>query len=271
MIGAIAGDIIGSVYEYAFYKGKIFNPKPYQNFELFQEKSRFTDDTTMSIAVAEAILTNTSYKARLHEYGNAYWGVGYGGRFKGWLQTALEEAKPYDSFGNGSGMRVSAVGWAYNSIEDVLEAAKETALPTHNHPEGIKGAQAIALAVYLARIGESKKTIKNEIQKRMGYDLERTTAAIRPNYHFDVTCQGSIPESILCFLESKDLEDAIRLAISLGGDTDTMAAMSGAIAQAFYKEVPQEIYDGVKARLDESLWQVLVRFEKQFQITYTFI
>lgn len=271
MIGIIAGDIIGSVYEYPFYKGIWKEEKPYRDFELFQAKSRFTDDTTMSLAIADALLQDKSYASCLHHYGNEYWGVGYGGNFKKWLKTPIDKITPYDSFGNGSAMRVGAVAWAFDSEEKVLEEAKQTALPTHNHLEGIKGAQATALAIYMARKGQPKELIKARIQEEFGYDLERKVSEIRPNYTFDVTCQGSVSESILCFLEAKSVEDTIRLAISLGGDTDTMAAISGGIALAYYQELPKVIYENVEKYLDEHLWQVLRSFETKYQVNYSLI
>jgi ADP-ribosylglycohydrolase len=271
MIGIIAGDIIGSVYEYPFYKGTWKGEKPYQDFELFQPKSRFTDDTTMSLAIADALLKEKSYESSLHSYGNQYWGVGYGGNFKKWLKTPLEKIDPYDSFGNGSAMRVGAVAWAFDSEQKVLEEAKKTALPTHNHLEGIKGSQATALAIFMARKGQSKELIKARIQEVVGYNLERKVSEIRPNYTFDVTCQGSVPESVLCFLESKSVEDAIRLAVSLGGDTDTMAAIAGGIALAYYQELPKYIYENVEKYLDEHLWNVLKTFEEKYQVNYNLI
>ena len=271
MIGIIAGDLLGSVYEYPFYKGTWKKEKPYQDFELFQPKSRFTDDTTMSLAIAEALLQEKSYESCLHQYGNEYWGVGYGGNFKKWLKTSVDEIAPYDSFGNGSAMRVGAVAWAFDSEEKVLEEAKKTALPTHNHLEGIKGAEATALATYMARKGQSKELIKTRIQEKFGYDLERKTSDIRPNYNFDVTCQGSVPESILCFLEANSVEDTIRLAISLGGDTDTMAAIGGGIALAYYQELPKTIYENVEQYHDDHLWNVLNTFEKKYQVNYNLI
>jgi ADP-ribosylglycohydrolase len=271
MIGIVAGDIIGSVYEYPFYKGTWTEEKPYQDFDLFQAKSRFTDDTTMSLAIADALLQNKSYETCLHHYGNQYWGVGYGGNFKKWLKTPIEEIRPYNSFGNGSAMRVGAIAWAFDSEEKILEEAKKTALPTHNHPEGIKGAEAIALAIYLARTGKSKIFIKTQIQEKIGYNLERNISDIRPNYTFDVTCQGSVPESILCFLESQSVEDAIRLAVSLGGDTDTMAAIAGGIALAHYQELPKIIYEKAEKHLDKHLWTVLRTFETKYQVAYKLI
>lgn len=271
MIGIIAGDIIGSVYGYPFYKGTWKKEKPYQDFELFQAKSRFTDDTTMSLAIADALLHHKSYENCLHHYGNQYWGVGYGGNFKKWLKTPIDKIAPYNSFGNGSAMRVGAVSWAFNSEEKVLEEAQKTALPTHNHPEGIKGAQATALAVFMARKGKPKELIKARIQDAIGYNLERNILDIRPNYTFDVTCQGSVPESILCFLESNSVEDAIRLAVSLGGDTDTMAAIAGGIALAYYQELPKQIYENVEKYLDAHLWTILRTFEKTYQVQYQLI
>lgn len=271
MIGIVAGDIIGSIYEYPFYKQTWKEEKPYQNFDLFQTKSRFTDDTTMSLAIADALLQNKSYESCLHHYGNQYWGVGYGGNFKKWLKTPIDEIAPYNSFGNGSAMRVGAVAWAFNSEKSILQEAKKTALPTHNHIEGIKGAQAIALAIFMARKGRSKEWIKAQVQTKMGYDLERTISEIRPNYGFDVTCQGSVPESILCFLESNSVEDAIRLAVSMGGDTDTMAAIAGGIALAHYQELPKSIYKNVEKYLDVHLWTVLRTFETRYQVTYKLI
>ncbi|BDS10156.1 ADP-ribosylglycohydrolase family protein [Aureispira anguillae] len=271
MIGLIAGDIIGSIYEYPFYKGQWDKPKPYQDFKLFQKGCRFTDDTTMSLAIAAALLEEQSYEQTLYKYGNEYWGVGYGGNFKKWLKTPFENIKAYHSFGNGSAMRVNAIGWAFDTEKEVLAEAKKTALPTHNHPEGIKGAEAVALAVFMARMGCSKEEIKHNIQQKVGYELERKPIDIRPSYTFDVTCQGSVPESIICFLASKNLEDAIRLAISLGGDTDTMAAIAGGIAAAYYQAVPKVIYEGVQAHLDKKLWAIVQAFEKHYHINYQLI
>lgn len=271
MIGIIAGDIIGSVYEYPFYKGTWTKEKPYKNFELFQPKSRFTDDTTMSLAIADALLKGQNYGRCLHDYGNRYWGVGYGGNFKKWLQTPFEKCAPYGSFGNGSAMRVGAIGWAFDTEQKVLEEAQKTALPTHNHSEGIKGAQAVALAIFLARNGASKEVIKQRIQEKMMYNLKQDIETIRTSYTFDVTCQGSVPQSICCFLASDNVEDAIRLAISLGGDTDTMAAISGGIALAYYQAIPIYIYDNTKKYLDEHLWHVLQTFEDKYNINYNLI
>jgi ADP-ribosylglycohydrolase len=213
MIGAIAGDIIGSVHE--------FHPIKTKTFSLFGNGNTFTDDTVLTVAVADAILTGWDYGVVIAEYAERYPKAGYGGSFRQWVRSW--DRKPYGSFGNGSAMRVSPVGWAFDNVRDVLREARRSAEVTHNHPEGIKGAQATALAVFLARTGTSKAKIKAEIQKRFGYDLNRTLDQIRPDYEFDVTCQGSAPEAIIAFLESDSYEDAVRNAVSLGGDADTQA------------------------------------------------
>ncbi|MCP4749443.1 MAG: ADP-ribosylglycohydrolase family protein [Proteobacteria bacterium] len=254
MIGAIAGDIIGSVYERYSIKTK--------DFPLFGPGCRFTDDSVLSVAVAHAILHDRDYGAAVKEIGRRYPNAGYGGTFFGWLFS--DETRPYNSWGNGSAMRVSPVGFAFDSLEEVLTEARRSAEITHDHPEGIKGAQATALAIFLARRGNSKADIKAEIQNRFDYDLERTLAEIRPGYYFDVSCQGSVPESIIAFLESESLEDAIRNAVSLGGDSDTMACIAGGIAEAFYGGVPKEIVEPVKSILAEDLWTVVEQFHEKF-------
>jgi len=250
MIGAIAGDIIGSVYE--------ANPIKSTSFPLFSPNSRFTDDTVLTIAVAFSILNDFDYASSIKNFGLKYPYAGYGGSFYRWLHSA--ESKPYNSWGNGSAMRVSPVGFAFNSIEDVLTEAKKSAEVTHNHPEGIKGAQATALAIFLAREGKSKAEICREISERFTYDLNRTIDEIRPDYHFDVSCQGSVPEAIIAFLESRDYEDAVRKGISLGGDSDTIACIAGGIAQAFYKEIPSEIISKARKMLPEEILTIIDEF-----------
>jgi ADP-ribosylglycohydrolase len=261
MIAAIAGDIIGSVHERANLKRL--------NFELFEKNSRFTDDTVMSLAVADAILEQKPYGPNLHEFGRKYMDRGYGGRFRKWLESGKPE--PYGSDGNGSAMRVSAFGWAFNDMSTVSQEAQATAQPSHNHPEGIKGAQAIAASVFMARKGKSKKEIKAYVESNFGYDLHRHIKDIRPNYKFDVTCQGSVPEAIIAFLDSDNVEHAIRLGVSLGGDADTLGCMAGSIAQAYYKEIPKEIVEKVQTILTPELLDVLQRFEKQFKVNYKVI
>jgi ADP-ribosylglycohydrolase len=254
MIGAIAGDIIGSVYE--------FNNKKTEDFPLFSPRSAFTDDTVLTIAVADSILTGKPYTAAFKEWGRLYPRAGYGGMFRGWLLS--DHSEPYNSFGNGSAMRASPVGFALDSLDRVLEEAKKSAEATHNHPEGIKGAQAVAAAIFLARTGKGKDDIKACIEFTFGYDLGRTLAEIRPNYGFDETCQGSVPEAIISFLESSNYEDAVRKAISIGGDSDTIACITGGIAEAFYKVVPADIVKRARALLDARLLNVLDAFIAKF-------
>lgn len=256
MLGAIAGDIIGSVFEHSR------PPIKTTDFPLFSHKSDFTDDSVLTFAVANAILNRGDYGSFLQKYARKYPGRGYGGRFNQWIYTT--PARPYMSYGNGSAMRVSPVGFAFDSIERVLEEAEKSALPTHNHPEGIKGAQATALAIFLARKQAGKKEIKSQIETRFGYDLSRALDEIRPEYKFDVTCQGSVPEAIIAFLESENFEDAIRKSISLGGDTDTQACITGGIAQAFYGAVPPKIEETVRGLLPSSLLDVLDDFSAYF-------
>ena len=246
MIGAITGDIIGSVYERYQIKTT--------DFPLFQDHCHFTDDSVLTIAIARAIVEGTSYLDVVREVGRRYPNAGYGGTFIHWLFS--QSSEPYNSWGNGSAMRVSPVGFAFDSVERVLDEAAKTAEITHNHPEGIKGAQAVALAVFLARTGQAKSQIREQIQSKFEYDLGRTVDQIRPGYRFDVSCQGSVPESIIAFLDSTGFEDAVRKAVSLGGDSDTMACMAGAIAEAFYGGVPRDIAEKVRAILTDDLWTI---------------
>ena len=267
MLGAIAGDIIGSVYEWNNIKT--------EEFELFDQNSRFTDDTVMTIAIANAVLNIESkgggfensrdmYAARLKEYGRAYPNAGYGGMFGKWLMSEIFE--PYGSYGNGSAMRVSPIGFAFDDIETVLREAEKSADVTHNHIEGIKGAQAVAAAIFLARQNKSKSEIKEFIKERFGYDLDRKLDDIRQWYRFDVSCQGSVPEAIIAFLESHDYESAVRKAVSIGGDSDTIACITGGIAHAFYGEVPQDIAEKVLSVLDKRLSEVWDRFKSKYRL-----
>ncbi len=254
MLGAIAGDVIGSVYEHQPLKSK--------EFPLFSPNSRFTDDTVLTLATAFAILSGTDYGQAYKRFARMYPWAGYGGTFFQWMQS--ENSEPYNSWGNGSAMRVSPVGFAFDSIEAVLDQARKSAEVTHNHPEGIKGAQATALAVFLARKGNNKKIIHLEITQRFGYDLNRSLDRIRPNYSFDVSCQGTVPEALICFFESADYEDAVRNAVALGGDSDTLACIAGGVAQAFYREIPPSIEFGTKSRLPDKFLDVLAQFESRF-------
>ncbi|MDR5897617.1 ADP-ribosylglycohydrolase family protein [Halomonas vilamensis] len=255
MIGAIAGDMVGSVYEH--------QPIKIKDFPLFSPRSCFTDDSVLTVAVASAILNKTPYAETVRQIGCQYPNAGYGGSFIQWL--AGPSAGPYHSWGNGAAMRVSPVGFAFTTETDVLAQAQATAEITHNHPEGIKGAQATALAVFLARTGADKRTIREAIVERFDYDLARTLEEIRPSYRFDVSCQGSVPEAIIAFLEADSYEDAVRNAVSLGGDSDTQACIAGGIAEAFYGGVPDDIRTEVEQRLTPDLWAVTDTFCQQYR------
>ena len=254
LLGGIAGDIIGSIYE--------FNPVRFKDFELFKSNSTYTDDTVMTIANAEWLLSKGVLMDIMRKYGHKYPGAGYGGMFYDWLKSRCP--KPYNSFGNGSAMRVSPVGWAFETLEETLEAAKQSAEITHNHPEGIKGAQATAACIFMARTGKSKQEIKEYVETKFGYDLSRTCNEIRPTYQFNESCQDTVPESIIAFLESTDFESAIRLTVSLGGDADTMGAITGAIAEAYYNVIPEHIKNEVLKRLPEEFIIVLESFYNRF-------
>ncbi len=258
MIGAIIGDIVGSVYEFNNHRSK--------EFPLFCANSNFTDDSVLTFATAKVLLDGGDYTATYQQFARAYPHRGYGGRFSRWIK--LEDPKPYNSFGNGSAMRVAPVGFAFADLETTLAEAKRSAEVTHNHPEGIKGAQAVALAIWMARQGESKTAIRQTIEQKFCYDLGRDCDFIRKVNRFDETCQGSVPEAITCFLESTDFEDCIRLAISIGGDSDTIACIAAGIAQAFYKSIPEWIVMGARARLNPDLLKILDRFEDRFLLNF---
>jgi len=254
MLGAIIGDIVGSVYE--------FNNIKTTEFELFTEKSHFTDDTVMTIAVAAGLWrgydnvleTKKALIDSMRYYGRRFAYAGYGGRFAKWLIS--QDPVPYDSYGNGAAMRVSSVAWIYNNLEEIEKYAEVTASVTHNHPEGIKGAKSVAAAIFLARTGKTLDDIKSYITTQYGYDLSRTLDEIRPNYKFYESCQESVPEAITAFLESNSFEDSLRKAVSLGGDSDTIAAITGSIAEAFYGGIPEWIVKEALNRLDEPLYDI---------------
>ena len=261
MLGAIIGDIVGSPYEFNHNNIKT------TDFPLFNLKSKFTDDTVMTVAVCEGLIDSfgkidedvkKSIIYSMKKYGIMYPDSGYGNNFKEWLIN--EEAKPYKSYGNGSAMRVSSVSWLFNSLDEVLHYAKLTAEVTHNHPEGIKGAKATAGAIFLSRIGKTKAEIKKFIEENFGYDLNRTLDEIRPNYRHVETCQETVPEAIIAFLESNSFEDAIRKAVSLGGDSDTLTAITGSVAEAFYGDIPIEIIKETKSLLDVTLNEAYNKF-----------
>lgn len=249
MIGAIIGDIVGSIYEWNNIKTK--------EFQLFSPECTFTDDTVMTLAIAEGLMNGGStedFIGAMKKFGHMYPNAGYGMRFGSWLFS--EDIHPYNSWGNGSAMRVSPVAWAFDTLLEVEKYAEISAAVTHNHPEGIKGAQATATAIFLARKGKTKDEIKTYIESKYGYDLSRTLNEIRPNYHFNESCQETVPEAIIAFLESTDFEDAIRNAISLGGDSDTLTAITGSIAEAAYG-IPEEIKENALSILDEYLRKLL--------------
>lgn len=254
LLGAIAGDVIGSVYEYSEQKSL--------DFPLLSQSSRVTDDSILTLAVADAILNGRSYMEYIHRYAQNYPDHDFGGSFRVWMMS--KNPQPYNSFGNGSAMRVSPIGWAFKTVEEVLQEAEASAAVTHNHPEGIKGAQSVALAIFRARHGSTKENICEEVTERFGYNLLRSVDEIRPTYHFDETCQKTVPPAIIAFLESRDFEDAIRKAVSLGGDADTLAAITGSIAEAFYGGVPKEIMLGIRKKIPAELWNVVERFSLKY-------
>ncbi|NUQ82517.1 MAG: ADP-ribosylglycohydrolase family protein [Bacteroidetes bacterium] len=256
MLGAIAGDVIGSVFEWDNCRST--------SFPLFVTESDFTDDTVLTVAVADWLVHGGDLSRLLHGYARAYPGRGYGGRFKKWIQS--EKPQPYNSFGNGSAMRVSPVGFAATTLVSAMELARESAQVTHNHPEGIKGAQAVTSAIFLARHGAAKTEIREHIISVFEYDLGFTPGSIRDYYQFDETCQGSVPQAIVAFLESSDFESAIRLAISIGGDSDTIACITGGIAAAFYNHIPDSIYHEVTERLPDEFLSVLAAFDQKFPL-----
>lgn len=260
MYGAILGDIIGSPYEFDM-GGKT------KDFPLFSEDCTYTDDTVMTLAVAEAFTDapndENAIRQRLiqamQKWGHLYPAAGYGVRFCGWLQS--NNPQPYNSYGNGSAMRISSVAWLYNDLETVRRMARISAEVTHNHPEGIKGANATASAIFLARTGHTKAEIKTYIASQFGYDLSRTCDEIRPNYHHVESCQETVPEAITAFLEGETFEDVIRTAVSLGGDSDTLTCIAGSIAEGFYG-VPEELKQECRNRLPQELRAILARFDE---------
>ena len=266
MLGAITGDIIGSPYEFTVNNIKT------TDFPLFSGKSHFTDDTVMTVAVAEGIRRGYKHPEKtreeiidsMHEWGQKFLRAGYGQKFFWWILRKNRE--PYGSYGNGAAMRVSPVAWAYQSLDEVERYAEISAAVTHNHPEGIKGAQAVASAIFKARTLCSKQEIRNYIQTRYGYNLERNLEEIRRNYVHDESSQKSVPEAITAFLLSDNFEDAIRKAVSLGGDSDTIAAITGSIAEAFYQGIPAEILKEVYYRLDIRLESAITEWKEWLSV-----
>ena len=256
MLGAIVGDFVGSVHEFAATKRK--------DFSLLHPRCTITDDSLLTIAVAEWLLHGVDLVERFHALVAAHPDAGWGLGFQEW--ALARRRAPYHSFGNGAAMRVSPIGWAFDSLEETLAAAAQSAAVTHNHPEGIKGAQATAAAVYLARTARDKAVIRREIADRFHYDLERTVTGIRPTYRFNETCQATVPEAIVAFLDGADFEDTIRNAVSLGGDADTLACIAGGIAHAYYGGVPQELGEAALRSLPDPLGHVWEAFRQRYAV-----
>jgi ADP-ribosylglycohydrolase len=253
MIGAIAGDVIGSVHEATATKTK--------RFPLFTPESCFTDDTVLTVAVAEVLLSGRDYAPTFHRYFRRYPDVGYGKQFKFWCE--LRKTEPYQSWGNGSAMRVAPIGHFYDRLDEVLAEAERSAAITHDHPEGIRGAKATAAAVFLARQRPEKQVIADYIEKEFGYKLDTPLKAVRRTFLFDVSCEGTVPWAIRAFLEADDYEEAVRNAISLGGDADTLACIAGAIAAPYFG-IPSDIREETLGRLDDRLREVVARFEERY-------
>ena len=247
--GSIIGDVIGSVFE--------FNPTKDYNFEMFNNNAHFTDDSVLTISVANTILEQSNYEDNLIKYYNTYPEKMYGPKFLDWIRTGIKQ----ESYGNGAPMRISAIGNHFNQSDLVLSESRKAVEMTHSHPEGIKGAQSIALAIFMAKRGYSKKDIKEQIQRHFSYDLNFSIEDIREHYSFNPTSQGSVPQSLMCFIESEDFESAIRLAISLGGDSDTLACMTGGIASVYYKEIPKKIITFCKERIPDEFIQIINMFD----------
>jgi ADP-ribosyl-[dinitrogen reductase] hydrolase len=258
MLGSIIGDFVGSCYE--------FSAPKHIDFELLPERAEITDDSILTIATAEVLLGYGDYAAMYRQFGQLYPDPmgGYGARFSEWVWD--HDMGPYHSWGNGSAMRVVPVGLAMSTVGDVLLEARRSAEVTHDHPEGIKGAQATALAVYMARVGHSKDEIRMAMAERFNYDMQRSVETIRPNYRFNESCQQTVPEAIIAFLDSTDYEHAIRLAISLGGDADTIACITGGVAEAFYKTIPEHLVRHVMDRIPSGLLTTVKEFRSKFPL-----
>jgi len=253
MLGAICGDIIGSVFEHNNYKAK--------DFELFSAHSIFTDDTVLTAAIADSLINNSPYASNVRKYYRLYPNAGYGRTFSSWARSNAQEG--YGSFGNGSAMRVSPIGWAFETLEEVLLEAEASAMITHSHPEGIKGAKVVAGAIFMARNGSHKSEIWQFVET-FNYDLSFTLDDIRETYQFDVSCQGSVPQALAAFFESTGFEDAVRNAISIGGDSDTIACIAASIAEAYYGDIPSHIENSCLDILDQRLLAVYKSFHTKF-------
>lgn len=257
MFGAITGDVIGSVYERANVKSK--------SFPLFDAASRFTDDTVLTVAVARALLHGEPPGRAMRELHGRYPDAGFGPTFRAWIEAG-DDAAPPKSASNGAAMRISPVGWAGTTLDAVMATAAQFTVVTHDHPEAVKGAQAVAVAVFLARQGASKDALREHVERVFGYDVSVPLDVVRPGYAFDLSCAGTVPHAIRAFLEASDFEDAVRNAISIGGDSDTLAAIAGAIAEAHWGGVPAPVAQAVWARLDAPLREITQRFCAAFAL-----
>lgn len=256
MLGAIVGDIVGSVHE--------FHPAPPEDFELFAMAASFTDDTVHCVAIAEVLLDGGDYASSLRKWSRRYPGAGYGMMFASWM--ALDDAPAYGSYGNGSAMRVAPVGWAVDGLDAVLAEAKRSAEVTHSHAEGIRGAQAIAGSIHLARNGATKRDLLEFVSGRIRYDCSPTLAERRPRHRMDETCNGTVPVAITAVLESHDFESALRNAVGMGGDADTLGCIAGALAEALYGGVPRSIRETALTRLTPDLRAVVDRFCERYPV-----
>jgi len=256
MFGAIIGDICGSYYESRYHNVKD------KNVPLIVSGSRFTDDTVLTVAIADAILHDRPYANTIRHWYKHYPNAGFGRGFREWMAT--DGTVENDSFGNGAAMRVSPVAWAFEGADNMLKQAELSARPSHAHPEGIKGAQAAAMSIYMARKKASKAEIRHEMNWRFGYNMDRSVDSIRKDYRFSSWAQNSVPEAIICFLESRDFEDAIRNAISLGGDADTQAAIAGSIAEAFYGTPDERFLAIPKKFLPMEMMSLVNEFRRKF-------
>jgi ADP-ribosylglycohydrolase len=254
MLGSIFGDIVGAVYERPLHKAAV-------DFELFHSHAKFTDDTVLTVATAEALMNTKDFKEAYLKWGRKFPLAGYSKGFMEWL--ASSNPQPYNSHGNGSAMRVAPIGWIASSLTETLDLAKKSAKVTHNHPDGIKGAQAVASSVFLARKGFTKSEIRSYVTVTFGYDLTYSLEEISVGYRFDMSCEGSVPQALICFLASSSTEDAVRKAVLLNGDTDTQAAIAGGIAEAFYRDLA--IYKNkIKSFLHPEMLSVLEKFEETY-------
>lgn len=250
MLGAIAGDIIGSVYEQS--------PIKHMEFPLFRDDCFYTDDTVLTVALADSLMSGVPYVENLKKFWRLYPNSEYGPRFYRWARS--KDSEPYNSYGNGSAMRVSPVGYMYNSLDEVLAEAKRSAEVTHNHPEGVQGAQATAAVIFLARNGACVEELWDYVRSNFNYDVDTSLDEIRPGYRYDITCQGTMPVAIRALLESVSYEDAVRKAVGMGGDSDTLGCITGSMAQALYGGIPDAIADRALTFLPDPMQEIVVRF-----------